>query len=101
MDNVDEEEELKVSITSQELDRAEEEAKRNRNKFIPDISIPETLNTAKDDAVKFVQNLDVQGFGRGNEEETLPRRMSQYSANVEGDREWYADERPLPESTAR
>lgn len=68
---------------------------------MPDISIPDTLNTAKDDAVKYVQNLDVQGFGRGNEEETLPRRMSQYSANVDGDREWYADERPLPESTAR
>jgi len=27
--------------------------------------------------------------------------MSQYSANVPGDREWYADERPLPESQAR
>jgi len=27
--------------------------------------------------------------------------MSEYSANVKGDREWYADERPLPESTAR
>jgi hypothetical protein len=101
LDNVDEEEDLKISITSKELDKAEEEAKRNKNSFMPDMSIPDTLNTAKDDAVKYVQNLDVQGFGRGNEEETLPRRMSQYSANVEGDREWYADERPLPESTAR
>ena len=27
--------------------------------------------------------------------------MSQYSANAAGDREWYADERPLPESQAR
>jgi len=59
LDNVDEEEDLRVSITSQDLDKAEEEAKRNKNSYMPDISIPDTLNTAKDDAVKYVQNLDV------------------------------------------
>jgi len=60
LDNVDDEDELAKSITSQDLDKAEKEADENKARsFMPDLSIPDTLNTAKDDAMKYVQNLDV------------------------------------------